>query len=248
MQPYFFPYLGYFELLYRADCWVAFDTAQYIRRGWINRNRILHPVEGWTYITMPVRKHRRDTPIADIRIADDSAWRRRIEGQLLHYRRHAPHFEPVLALVRDCLAVEETSVSRLNVAILEKTCRFVGIPLTSRFLSEMNVKLGPIDQPSDWGLRLAEALHATEYVNAPGGRDLYDAAKFAAHGIGLTILSSVTWRYDTPGYRFEPSLSILDTLMWNSPDAVREILNTRLNAASRAQLAARRSTAQEQGT
>jgi hypothetical protein len=243
MQPYFFPYLGYFELLYRADCWVVFDTAQYLRRGWINRNRILHPVQGWSYITVPVRKQPRDTPIADILIADDRAWRRRIEAQLLHYRKDAPHFEAVLALVRECLAVQEESVSRFDTAILEKTCLFLGIPFCCRLLSEMNVKLSPIDAPGDWGLRLAEALHATEYVNAPGGRDLYDAAKFASHGIGLTILNAATWQYDTPGYRFEPSLSILDVLMWNSAESVREVLKVRSNLAPRVQPAVRRSTA-----
>jgi WbqC-like protein len=182
----------------------VFDTPQYVRRGWINRNRILHPVQGWSYITVPVRKQPRDTPIADIRIADEGAWRRRIEAQLLHYRKDAPHFEAVLALVRECLAVQEESVSRFDVAILEKTCRFLGIPFSYRLLSEMNVKLSPIDEPGDWGLRLAEALRATEYVNARGGRDLYDAAKFASYGIGLTILNPATWQYDTPGYRFEP--------------------------------------------
>ena len=232
MQPYFFPYLGYFELLQRVDNWVAFDTAQYIRRGWINRNRILHPVEGWQYITMPVRKHSRNTPIANIEIAEDGAWRLRTEGQLMHYRRQAPHFETVMALVRDCLALKETSVARLDVAILDKVCRFLGIPFRYSFLSEMNQELGPIEHPSDWALRLAEALSADEYVNAPGGGDLYDAAKFAAHGIRLTVLSSTTWQYETPGYRFEPSLSILDTLMWNSAEEVREFLNARLGVAA----------------
>ena len=231
MQPYFFPYLGYFDLVRRVDCWVAFDTAQYTR-GWINRNRILHPTDGWQYITVPVRRHPRSTPIADIRTIEDGAWQLRIERQLQHYRRRAPNFEPVISLVHDCLALQEPSLARLNVAILDRVCRFVDIPFSYRFLSELELDLGPIDRPADWALRLAEALDADEYVNAPGGRALYDPAEFAARGIRLTILSPTTWRYETPGYRFEPSLSILDTLMWRAGADVREFLETRSRNAT----------------
>ena len=89
-----------------------------------------------------------------------------------------------------------------------------------------------IDQPGDWAQRLAEALGADEYVNAPGGEALYDPAKFAASGIGLTILRPTTWQYETPGYRFEPSLSILDTLMWRKSADVREFLEAGVDPAS----------------
>lgn len=227
MQPYFFPYLGYFELIDRVDQWIAFDTAQYIRRGWVNRNRILHPVAGWQYVTVPVRGHDRHTPISEICIVVDSGWCTRIENQLQHYRARAPHFEPVMALLHDCLTPKEPSLARLNVAALRKVCAFLGIPFECRLLSELAPRLGPIDGPGDWALRLAEALHADEYVNPPGGRDLYDPAKFAASGIRLTILGSAPFSYECPGYRFEQSLSILDALMWNSPAEVREMFSVR---------------------
>ena len=70
MQPYFFPYLGYFDLIHSVDKWVVFDTPQYIRHGWVNRNRILHPESDWQYIIVPLKKHPRNTPIKEIEIAD----------------------------------------------------------------------------------------------------------------------------------------------------------------------------------
>ena len=78
MQPYFFPYPGYFALIAQVDRWVVFDTPQYMRHGWVNRNRILHPGSGWQYIVAPLVKHRRSTSIRDIRLADPGALSGRI--------------------------------------------------------------------------------------------------------------------------------------------------------------------------
>ena len=68
MQPYFFPYLGYFDLINRTDRWIVFDTAQYIRHGWVNRNRILHSDSEWQYILVPLKKHSRKAAIKDIAV------------------------------------------------------------------------------------------------------------------------------------------------------------------------------------
>ena len=92
MQPYLFPYLGYFDLIHCTDRWIVFDTAQYIRHGWINRNRILHPTSGWQYFIIPVKKQSRNTPICDIQVSDNPGWRARVLGQLEHYRKRAPYF------------------------------------------------------------------------------------------------------------------------------------------------------------
>ncbi len=75
MQPYFFPYLGYFALIKKSDHFVIFDTPQFIRHGWIERNRILKPVEGWQYIKVPLVKHSRETAIKDIVIRNSENWK-----------------------------------------------------------------------------------------------------------------------------------------------------------------------------
>ncbi|MCC7179724.1 MAG: WbqC family protein [Acidobacteria bacterium] len=227
MQPYFFPYLGYVDLMRRSDVWVVFDTAQYISRGWVNRNRILHPAQGWQYITVPVARHALDTPIRDIEIARGPAWATRIEGQLQHYRRRAPYFDDVLSLVHECLRPDETSLLRLNVRCLAGVCTRLGVHFEGRLLSEMGLALGPIDAPGDWSLRVAQALGLDECLNPPGGRHLYAPEKFAAGGVRLTIQEPVDFRYDCAGYGFEPSLSMLDVLMWNSPADVRAWLDRR---------------------
>jgi len=227
MQPYFFPYLGYFDLIHRSDVWVVFDTAQYIQRGWVNRNRILHPTHGWQYVTVPVRRHAMDTPIRHIEIARGANWAARIEGQLQHYRRRAPYFDAVLSLVHECLPPGETSLLRLNLRGLAGVCARLGIRFEGRLLSELGLSLGPVDAPGDWSLRVAEALGADECLNPPGGRHLYAPEKFAASRVRLTIQAPIAFTYACRGYRFEPALSILDVLMWNSVESVRAWLDVR---------------------
>lgn len=227
MQPYFFPYIGYFDLIYRTDHWVVFDTAQYIRHGWVNRNRILHPKEGWQYIVVPVQRHHREAPIKEIRIADDGRWCDRILGQLQHYKKKAPFFSAVLEVVSDSLSDTDGSLTQLNVRGLSRTCAYLGIPFHYSIFSEMDLALGPVEGPGDWALRIAEALGASEYFNPPGGAELFEPSKFEAAGIRLTIQTPVELVYDCRGYEFQPNLSIIDVLMWNSPDTVGAYLTSR---------------------
>lgn len=229
MQPYYFPYLGYFDLINCADHWVVFDTAQYIRHGWINRNRILHPTKGSQYVVVPVRKHARETPIRDVRIAEDDAWKRRIPGQIQHYKKKARrHFERVHDLIEACHDTDETSISRFNVSILARVCRVLDIPFEYSFFSELDLDLGPIEHPGDWALRISEAMGASEYFNPPGGEHLFDKAAFERAGIRLTIRHLPPLEYDCYGYEFIPNLSILDVLLWNSPSAVKQHLDRHL--------------------
>ena len=220
MQPYFFPYLGYFELIHRTDRWVVFDTAQYIRHGWVNRNRILHPSTGWQYVIAPLQQHHREAPISDVKVHEGRSWRDRLCGQLVHYKKKAPYYAAAMGLVEDCLDNTELSLARLNVTILDKVCRYLQIPFRYEYFSEMKLDLGPVGGPGDWALRISEALGASEYVNPPGGEALFDKAKFAAVGIELTFQEFENMTYQCNGYVFEPALSIIDVLMWNSAATV----------------------------
>lgn len=90
MQPYFLPYLGYISLIKHTDQFILFDTVQFIRHGWIERNRILKPDEGWQYIQVPLQKHSRDTLIKDIIIKNDVTWSEKILAQVKHYKKKSP--------------------------------------------------------------------------------------------------------------------------------------------------------------
>jgi hypothetical protein len=232
MQPYFFPYLGYFDLINRVDRWIIFDTAQYIRHGWVNRNRILHPTEGWQYILVPLVKHSRDSAINDVQTKDPSEWRPRILGQISHYRKRAPYFPQTYRLVEECLGTDQQNLAQLNAIILIKVCAYLGIAFNYTLFSEMNLTIGPVVTPGDWALRISEAIKADEYLNPPGGEDLFDRAQFAAAGIRLRIQETFEFSYACPGYKFEPNLSVVDALMWNSPETVKAFLDRRRAAVA----------------
>jgi hypothetical protein len=225
MQPYFFPYLGYFDLINISDRWIVFDTVQYIRHGWINRNRILHPKEGWQYIIVPRKKHGRQTAIKDVEVSADAKWPLRILGQIQHYQKRAPYYEQTYQLVEECLAVKESSLSRLNVAILEKVCLHLSMTFKYEYFSEMVLELGPVDSPGDWALRIAESLGAKEYVNPSGGEAIFNPSQFKAAGIKLNMRNLPHLEYSCRGYKFVPGLSIIDVLMWNPPERVKGYLD-----------------------
>ena len=225
MQPYFFPYLGYFDLINRVDRWIIFDTPQYIRHGWVNRNRILHPTSGWQYIIVPLKKHHRDTPIYEIQLNRTQDWVGKIINQLEHYSKKAPFHHDTIDLVKRCLAYEEPNLARLNATILREICDVLEIPFDFEYYSEMSLKIGPIQGPGDWALRISRVLDAKEYVNAPGGDHLFDPRWFKQEGIKLTIQKYDSFHYDTAPYEYIPDLSIIDVLMWNSLATVKAYLD-----------------------
>jgi hypothetical protein len=227
MQPYFFPYLGYFDLINRVDRWVFFDSAQYMRGGWVNRNRILHPTQGWQYVTVPLIKHSFEAPIAAVQTTDPAVWGPKILGQLMHYKKRAPHYRATMDLVENCVSGPETNLSRRNAQIAGQVCAYLGIPQTLDTLSELALDLGPVEKPGNRPLRLCQAVGATEYLNPPGGAHLYDEAEYARGGVRLMIQEPFEFTYPCQGYNFEPSLSVIDAMMWVSPEGIKEHLDKR---------------------
>ncbi len=225
MQPYFLPYLGYFDLIRQTDEWVFFDTAQYIRRGWVNRNRLTKQGGGWAYITVPVQHAPLQTAINKILTDDSQPWPSRILAQFDVLRGSSPFHKPVRAILAAAIEMSFTSIAELNIRLTAAYCAYLGLPLRMRRLSELPLGQMSVSEPGDWALRLCLELGADGYLNPPGGRDLYDPARFASHGIRLEIQSFRPMLYATPGFEFVENLSIIDVLAWNDPRAVMEHLD-----------------------
>lgn len=226
MQPYFFPYLGYFNLLLAVDLLVVYDTVPFSTGGWLNRNRLLHPTRGWKYLTVPLmkssyRNHLAEAvPIRQVRISARRGWELRLLGQLEHYASAAPFYRDAVALVRECLDAGFERIAALNVAALANTCSRLGIRFDHRLASELGAGREPGTSAQEQVLRICERLGAKEYVNLPGGRALYSESAFARRGIALTFCEIPPLEYDCGPYGFVPDLSIIDLLMWNSPQRI----------------------------
>lgn len=226
MQPYFFPYLGYFDLLNMADMWIVYDVAQHIRHGWVNRNRVLHPVQGWQYIILPLQKHPYTAAINEIVVATDINWQERIFRQLEHYHMDAPYYEDVIKFLKECFSIPDTNLALTNTEFFRLTSRRLGLGTPIHVFSEMNLSLGEIHSPEELALGICQAVGASEYINPPGGAALYNAERFARHGIKLNIQKFDNMPYECGRFKYEPALSILDVMMWNSREKIRAYLDT----------------------
>ncbi|MFC5498407.1 WbqC family protein [Caenimonas terrae] len=215
MQPYFFPYLGYYSLIRNTDKFILFDTVQFIRHGWIERNRVLKPSEGWQYVAAPLKKKSLSTLICDCEIRRDEPWKDKLISQLGHYKRTAPFFRKTVRVVEDSLDVDTDSIVKLNQNILIETCKYLGMPIDISILSEMGLVLDTVSDPGEWALEICKSLKADEYLNPSGGRHLFDQAKFTESGVKLTIVHNNLTSYEQGRPAFEAGLSIIDVMMFN---------------------------------
>jgi hypothetical protein len=226
MQPYFFPYLGYFALIERCDQWVVFDVTQYTPKTWMNRNRVLHPSAGTNWVTVPLANSSQSIAIREARVLDGTAALTTTLGKLSHYRRKAPHWRAVEDLVRSAFeAVTDDSLVSLNVSTMAAVCGYLDVAFQPTICSELDVDLGSVDHAGGWAPLVAEALGASEYLNPIGGQELFTEREFSERGIALEFLNFPVFEYDTSPYAFEPGLSVLDVLMWNAPDQVRAAIS-----------------------
>lgn len=225
-QPCFFPYLGYFGLIKHTDRWIVFDTPQFVYHGWIERNRILKPVQGWQYISVPLKKHSQKTPIKDIEIRNDDPWVETIFAKLTVYKNIAPFYKETIKVVENSLSYKTESLTVLNCNALNEVCKYIGIEWNYSAFSEMNIEIDEVKEPDEWALNICKTLgNVTEYWNQPGGAKFFNKEKYIRNNIILKFYNQVFIPYNQKREPFEPGLSIIDVMMFNSPEKIIEILD-----------------------
>jgi hypothetical protein len=226
MQPYFFPWLGYFSLIKHADQFVLFDPVQFIRHGWIERNRVLKQNEGWLYIKVPLIKQPLETLIKDTLIDDSQPWRQKLLAQLATYKKLSRRYDDVYGLVEAAIAPPFTSIVALNQHTLQAVCRYLGFEKPLPIWSEMNLDIEAPTAADEWALNTCKALGGVdEYWNPPGGRSFFDPAKYERAGIKLKFHEQALRPYNQRREPFEPGLSIIDVMMQNPIEVVNEMLD-----------------------
>ena len=225
MQPYFFPYIGYWQLIHAADCFVLFDDAQYIRHGWVNRNRVLKPGGGWQYILVPLKKHAATESIKNVQAHPEKQWKELIIGQLTHYKNKARYFEETNELVRDILfSNNEQRIAAINFVTIKKLSEQLDIKKTIILSSDQNFDYSCVSDAGEWALRIGEQMGASEYINPVAGAELFSQEKFSSRNIKLSFLRPHEIVYSQRG-AFEPSLSIIDVLMFNGMEGTKTLLS-----------------------
>ena len=221
MQPYFLPYIGYWQLLAAVDRFVIYDNIQYTKKGWINRNRFLRDGRD-VYFTVPLKKASDYLDIAERQLADDFDRDQLLRTWRAAYRR-APHIGDVMPVLERIVRAPmanlfeyvQHSVVEMAAFLEIRTPMVVSstVPIDHTLRAERKV------------LALCRALGADRYLNPIGGVELYSAAAFAAESVTLEFLRPRPREYAQLEHPFVPNLSIVDVLMFNSKATVREMLS-----------------------
>lgn len=229
MQPYIFPYIGYWQLLANSDEFIFFDVVKYNKRSWMNRNRILHPdkKKEFQYITVPVAKHERGELIKNIALNNNEKWKNKILGELTIYQKlKAPYYNDTIDLIHSIFSKEYETLLSLSIESTEMICSYLDIKLKYKIASDINFDRTKIKDPGDWALEISKAQKATSYLNPCSGYEIFDEDKYKSNGISLGFIKSnltpykQSWREN-----FTPGLSIIDVMMFNSKDTIIKLLS-----------------------
>jgi len=218
MQPYFMPYIGYFQLIGAVDVFVVYDNIKYTKKGWINRNRFLQNGADAMF-SLPLKKDSDFLNVVERELAEDFN-RDKFLNQLRGAYVRAPHFAETYPLLERIVRYEDRNLFRFIHHSIVCICQHLGIRTEIRVSSDIAVDHELKSQ--DRVIALCQALEAGTYINAIGGVDLYEKEVFNAYGIELKFIKSKPFEYVQFGKEFVPWLSIADVLMFNSLDAVRE--------------------------
>ena len=245
-QPYFFPYIGYFQLIHAVDRFILYPEIQYICQGWINRNRIVQKNGCIQYILVPVHSGSH-LCIKDVHIDNTSLrWRQRLIKSIRNFYGKAAYFKEIYPLLEEVLTQQDyLTISDLNVATIRSVANFLEMETeivcanTERYqgLEEKLVRLqtnGYDELPqyaekqvSRMLVRIFEICRmegADTFINSIGGTALYKNDVFAHHGVNLNFLQTHDIQYKQQCEEFIPNLSIIDVLMHNGKEKTKELL------------------------
>ena len=221
------PYIGYFSLIKHTDEFILFDTVQFIRHGWIERNRILKQTGGWQYVQVPIiKKDGRDTKILDVKIDNSINWQEKMLAQMQHYKKRAPYFYKVRRLTEMLFSEDYDNIVELDRRALLLICEYLDIQTPITVFSQMNLPIEPVHAPDEWALNICKARKANTYINPIGGMDFFDRTKYENAGVKLYFMQTCERGYKQfNNESYENSLSILDVLMFNSIETIHKMLD-----------------------
>ena len=222
MQPYFFPYIGYFQLIAAVDIFIVYDNIKYTKKGWINRNRMLQNGADVMF-SLPLKKDSDSLDVVARELAADFN-RDKLLNQIKGAYSRAPYFEQTYPLIEGAVRYEDASLFRFLHHSIAKICEHLGITTEIRISSD--VAIDHALQGQDKVLALGEAVGAGTYVNAIGGMELYSKEMFREKGIELKFIKSKSFEYAQFDNEFVPWLSIVDVMMFNPLDTIRACIST----------------------
>lgn len=224
MQPYIFPYLGYFQMVNAVDIFVFYDDVNFIKQGWINRNRVLVSKKDFLF-TIPLQKQNSFVLIKDTLINKNlyNNWRTKFIQTLFQNYKRAPFFEEIFELINNVLNVDNDSIGDLAIHSIQEVSSYLGVG--TRFRTSSTAYKNKGLERQERLIDICKEEKADHYINALGGQELYKKEDFLKEGIKLDFIKSLRTEYRQYDNDFVPWLSIIDVLMFNSKDGIKQMLN-----------------------
>ena len=221
MQPYFLPYIGYFQLIASVDQFIVYDNIKYTKKGWINRNRMLQNGSDVTF-SLPLKKDSDSFQVVQRNLVPDFN-RDKLLNQFSGAYRKAPYFEQTMPLIELIVRFKDNNLFDYLHHSINQICEYLGITTEVRVSSTLDIDHNL--QSQEKVLALCQAANAKTYVNAIGGIELYSKEIFQDKGIELKFIKSKSFEYKQFDKPFVPWLSILDVMMFNPPNRVKNCVN-----------------------
>ena len=223
MQPYFFPYMGYFKLIDLVDVFILLDDVQYIRRGFVNRNKIFNPVGDYQYIALPIKLKSSKDKIRDIKINYNLDWESSIISKLNHYRNKTIFFNQNLKIIQKLVTRKDvTSLSTYNYETVKDVCSYLGIKSKILLSSSISFNYENIRDSGDWAFEISQQVGASEYLNPIGGKNLFNKTKFKQNNINLKF---VEFEENT----FSKYSILHDIILYENNTIIQKIKESRYN-------------------
>jgi WbqC-like protein family len=223
MQPYVFPYIGYFQMVNAVDIFVFYNDVNFIKKGWINRNRIL--LNGGEFLfTIPCADASQNKLICDTKISFDIKERKKLLATIRQAYKKAPFFNEVYRIVENVLATDYEFIDEMAIMSVKETCKYLNV--ATQFKESNNRYNNSELAQADRLVNICLQEKADQYINAQGGADLYDKEYFQFRNISLQFIKPGEIVYKQFDNVFVPSLSIIDVLMFNEKEVVKQTLQS----------------------
>ena len=222
MQPYFFPYLGYWQLMNAVDEYVIYDDVNYIKNGWINRNNIL--LNGNKYlITIPLDGASPFTPINQIKITSNTIVKNKLLKTIEQAYKKAPYFNNIFPIIKEVIEEDSCLISKA----LEKQFTLITqyLNIKTKLTISSNLHKNNDLKAEEKVIHICKLLNGTDYYNTIGGQTLYSQNNFYKENLTLHFLQMNDITYPQFKNQFIPSLSIIDVMMFNSPEQINQMLD-----------------------
>ena len=222
MQPYFFPYIGYWQLIDAVDTFVIYDNIQFTKKGWFNRNNFLFDGKAKLF-SVPIRKDSDQLNVVERYLSETSAKDiNKIISQIENAYKKAPYFNDVFPFISDIFRFDERNLFSYIYFSVKEICKYLDI--NTKIIVSSSVDIDHSLKGQEKVLAISKALNATRYINPVGGISLYDYDVFNKAHIELNFLKSSIISYDQFRGDFIPHLSIIDIMMFNNKEDVKEML------------------------